>query len=74
MLALAISLPVVLFVVVPGFLLIFGLCRSAAQEPPTPGDTGPIRRPSSGPRIVGQTDAWPKRRSMRRQMAKANYN
>ena len=74
MLALAIIPPVVLFVVVPAFLLVVGLCRSAAQEPPTPGDTGPIRTPSSGPRIVGQPYAWRKRRIMRRQLAKANYN
>jgi hypothetical protein len=73
-LALAIIVPVVFLVVIPGFLLIFGLCRAAKKEVPRPGDIAPVRRlvPCRG--IVGRRQANRDAHALRRQLARANYN
>lgn len=74
MLALVIVLAVGILIAVPGFVLIFGLCRAAALESPAPGNTAPIRRPSHDHPIVGRTQTWRNRDTIRRRLARANYN
>ena len=74
MLVLTIVLAVVILVGIPGFLLILGLCRAAALEAPAPGDAAPIRRPSPDREIIGRAQAWGNRDTLKRRLARANYN
>jgi len=73
-LALAIILPVILLVVIPGFLLILGLGRVAGREMPRPGDATPIHGPSHEREIAGQVQLSHTREIIRRQRAGANCN
>lgn len=74
MLALAIILPVVLLVVIPGFLIIFGLSRAAGKEVPRPGDTAPICRPAREREIAVQSQLFRTPDGVRRRLARADYN
>jgi hypothetical protein len=74
MLALAIILPLVLLVVIPGLLLVFGLCRAAAVVSPVPGESTPVRRSSRVDEVIARRRAWRNRDVMRRRVARADYN
>ena len=73
-LTLAIILLLIFLVVIPGFLLILGLCQAAAFRMPRPRCTTSIDRPSHAHLIVGRTQTWHNRDTMRRRLARANYN
>jgi len=74
MLALEIVLPVVVLVVIPGLLLMFGLARSAGRRVPRPGDMAPLCRPLAAPQIPGQLQLFRSRDTVWRRVAKADYN
>jgi hypothetical protein len=74
MLGVAIVLPVVVLVVVPGFLFIFGLARVAGKRAPRPGVAEPSRRPAPRRRIAGQTQAARYCEMMRRRLARPDYS
>ncbi len=74
MLGLAIVLPVVLLVVIPGFLLIFGLAGAAGRRTPRPGVAERVRGPMPRRKIVGQTQAARYCEMMRRRLARPDYN
>jgi hypothetical protein len=73
-LALVIILPVVLLVVIPGFLLIFSLGRAAGRQAPKPGDAAPIRRPSPSSQIAGQLQLFGSRAVISRRAANVGNN
>jgi hypothetical protein len=74
MLVLAVIVAVVVLVVIPGWLLLFGLGRAADLKAPRPGDTAPVRGPSQGREMVCHAHTLRSRDTMRRRLAKANYN
>ena len=71
MLVLAIVLPVVLLVVIPGFLLLLGLAKTAGKRTPRPGDAERLRRPVPHRKIVAQTQAARYCEMMRRRLREA---
>jgi hypothetical protein len=74
MLALAITAFAVFLIVIPGFLLIFGLCRAASGEAPTPANSPLVRGPVLRLETLGQQEAARSSEARRRLLARANYN
>lgn len=74
MLAIAVVLPVVALVVVPGILLILGLGRAASREAPVPGDSVQVCRPSYDRQIVGQLQLFRTRDNIGRRLAQVDFN
>ncbi len=73
MLALVIALPILL-VVIPGFVLILGLCRAAARVAPGPGDASLSPAAICSPPATRRSAFARHAELIRQQLARADYN